>query len=266
MSLISDSVKKLFPSELGELTPVKKRWWDKIDLKALEGRETMLVGVLMLVLVGSGIYYYNKFVDLSRFTEMEQHQIEVQMQRKRNLAINLAKMVIAYAEHERTVYEYMADKRSDDLNKNGKLIDALKRGGIAELANIKPEQMEGALSKFMAVAEAYPDLKLSENFQKLMDALVISEDRIAASRMEYNKAASVFHTAVRNFPGCMYAFVFGYKEKMFHYAAVDQDVMSTYTITYRSNANPDEIEYKPATLTPGMVQTQQINAVMNTAQ
>ncbi len=244
MSLISDSVKKLFPSELGELRPVGKHWWEKIDFSNLESREGLLIGIFAAVLVLSGIYYYNRFVDLSRFTEMEQHQIEVQMQRKRNLAINLAKMVIAYAEHERMMFQYMADKRADTLNKSDVIMAALKQGGLADLANIKPEHVEGALSKFMAIAEAYPDLKLSQNFQKLMDALIVSEDRIAASRMEYNKAASVFHTAVRNFPGCIYAFVFGYKEKMFHYAQVDEDVMNPKVVPYRVLGNPDDIQYQ----------------------
>ena len=262
MSLISDSVKKLFPSELGELRPVGKHWWEKVDFKNLESREGLIIGILVAFIVFSGVYYYNNFVNLSRFTEMEQHQIEVQMQRKRNLAINLAKMVIAYAEHERVMYQYMADKRADSLNKSDVIMAALKQGGLADLTNIKPEHVEGALSKFMAIAEAYPDLKLSQNFQKLMDALIVSEDRIAASRMEYNKAASVFHTAVRNFPGCIYAFVFGYKEKMFHYAQVDEDVMNSKTVSYRAMGNPDDVQYQDpgAAVMTSPVQVNALNA------
>ncbi|MBF0123283.1 MAG: LemA family protein [Candidatus Omnitrophica bacterium] len=246
MSLISDSVKKLFPSELGELTPKRIHWWQKIDFSNLGSREGVLAGIFMLVVLLSGIYYYNHFVNLSRFTEMEQNQIEVQLQRKRNLAINLAKMVIAYAEHERTMYQYMADKRAGSMDKTEMIMNMLKQGGLTDLANMKPEHVEGALSKFMALAEAYPDLKLSDNFQKLMDALIVSEDRIAASRMEYNKAASVFHTAVKNFPGCLYAWVFGYKEKMFHYAAVDKDISgeAIEVVPYRVFSNPDDLRYE----------------------
>ncbi|MBF0569192.1 MAG: LemA family protein [Candidatus Omnitrophica bacterium] len=240
---ISDTVKRMFPSDFQELRPVKKHWWNKIDFSKLENKYIVLGLAAVLLILGSGIYYYNHFVNLSRFTEMEQHQIEVQMQRKRNLAVGLARMVIAYAEHERTMYEYMADKRAENIGKTEQLMETLKQGGLLDLAKTNGGNIENAMAKFMAVAEAYPQLKLSENFQKLMDALVISEDRIAESRMEYNKAASIFHTAVRNFPGCIYAWAFGYKERMFHYAQVDQDVTRANIIPYRVTGNPDSQDY-----------------------
>ncbi|MBF0503610.1 MAG: LemA family protein [Candidatus Omnitrophica bacterium] len=241
---ISDTVKRLFPSDFEELRPVKNQWWTKIDLNKLDHKYLFLGLALAVVMIAGSIYYFNKFVGLSRFTEMEQHQIEVQQQRKRNLAVNLARMVVAYAEHERSMYEYMADKRAENVGKAEELVETLKKGGLLDLSKAGGAgNMEDAISKFMAVAEAYPDLKLSQNFQKLMDALIVSEDRIAASRMEYNKAASVFHAAVRSFPGCLYAWVFGYKERMFHYAQVDDDVTKGNIIPYRVTGNPDSIEY-----------------------
>ncbi|MBF0571458.1 MAG: LemA family protein [Candidatus Omnitrophica bacterium] len=242
---ISDTVKRLFPSDFEELRPVRKHWWNKINFSKLENKYLFLGLAAAVICIGGSIYYFNKFVNLSRFTEMEQHQIEVQQQRKRNLAVNLARMVIAYAEHERTMYEYMADKRAENVGKTEELIETLKKGGLLDLAKTTNGggNMEDALSKFLAVAEAYPDLKLSQNFQKLMDALIVSEDRIAASRMEYNKAASVFHAAVRTFPGCVYAWLFGYKERMFHYAQVDEDVTKGNIIPYRVTGNPDSVDY-----------------------
>lgn len=222
--MITGTIKRLFPNDFSELQPVKKRWWQKIDFSHLKKKEGLLAVLLASVMFLYGIYYYNKFIGLSRYTEMEQHQIEVQLQRRKNLSSNLARMVIEYAEHERQVYQYMADKRSDSLNKSELLADVLKKGGFGDLATVKAGDAEGALAKFMAIGEAYPDLKLSVNFQKLMDALIESENRIAASRMEYNKAASIFHAAVREVPACFYAYIFGYRENMFHYAEVDDDI------------------------------------------
>ncbi|MBF0477906.1 MAG: LemA family protein [Candidatus Omnitrophica bacterium] len=238
---MSANLKRLFPKDLEELKPVKIHWWSKIDFSNLQKKEGQWMIIAALIIILPGIYYYNKFIGLSRFTEMEQHQIEVQLQRRRNLSVNLAKMVLAYAEHERVMYEYMADKRAATLQKTDTLLDSLKKSGLGDLSKIKPSDMEGALSKFMALAEAYPDLKLSTNFQDLMNALVISENRIADSRMEYNKAASLFHAAVREIPACVYAFIFGYHEKQFHYASVDKDLDKPNLIDYEVPKTPNEV-------------------------
>ncbi|MBF0479896.1 MAG: LemA family protein [Candidatus Omnitrophica bacterium] len=239
---MSANLKRLFPKDLEELKPVKIHWWNKIDFSNLKQKEGVWLIVAALIIILPGIYYYNKFIGLSRFTEMEQHQIEVQLQRKRNLATNLAKMVLAYAEHERTMYEYMADKRAATLQKTDALINEIKKNGLGDLSKMKAGDMEGALAKFMALAEAYPDLKLSTNFQDLMGALVISENRIADSRMEYNKAASIFHAAVREVPACFYAFIFGYHEKMFHYAQVDNDLDKPVIVDYQIPKTPNELK------------------------
>ena len=256
MSLISESMKRLFPSELGELRPAGRHWWQKIDFSNLQKKEGVWGLVIAVVIILPGIYYYNKFVNLSRFTDMEQHQIEVQLQRRRNLASNLARMVLAYAEHERMMYKYMADSRAGNAGKSEMVLDALKSAGITDFDKVKPELFKSSMTKLLAVAEAYPDLKLSTNFQDLMNALIVSENRIADSRMEYNKAASIFHAAVKEIPGCIYAWVFGYKEKMFHYAIVDGDLDKNATIDYReadlSNAgNREQVEQQSGVLPTG---------------
>ncbi len=242
--MISETVKRLFANDFEEFQPVKKHWWQKIDFSHLQKKEGLVAALAAVVIILGGVYYYNKFIGLSRFTEMEQHQIEVQLQRKRNLAINLAKMVIAYAEHERTMYEYVADRQTGSSKKKAQLLDAIKNSGLDDLTKMKIGNVDSSFTKLLALAEAYPDLKLSDNFQKLMDALIESENRIANSRMEYNKAASIFHAAVREVPACFYAFIFGYHERMFHYAEVDQDVNKPVLVQYRVFNNPDAIQYQ----------------------
>lgn len=222
--LIVDTLKKLFPNDFEELVPVRKHWWQKVDFDNLKKKEGLIAFFMIATVLLMGVYYYNKFIELARFTEMEQHQIDVQLQRRKDLSLNLTTMVIDYAEHERTMFQYMADKRADSLQKNDMLLEALNKSGLMNMAKTGTGNVEEAVAKLMAIAEAYPDLKLSSNFQKLMDSLVTSEDRIAGSRMEYNKAASLFHAYVRKIPACIYAFIFGYKEEMFHYAELDKDL------------------------------------------
>jgi LemA protein len=223
--MINKTIKKLFASDFEELEPVKKRWWHKINFDNVRTREIVLIAVVVVPVAIMAMYYYNKFIELSRFTEMEQHQIDVLLQRRKDLSINLMTTVINYAEHERNMYQYMADRRTDSLKKTDLLLDTLKKSGFIEMAEkVRNGEIDSeAISKFMALGEAYPDLKLSANYQKLMDSLVASEDKIADRRMEYNRAASVFHAYVKKIPACVFAYIYGYKEKMFHYAEVDTD-------------------------------------------
>ncbi|MBF0494552.1 MAG: LemA family protein [Candidatus Omnitrophica bacterium] len=233
--MISDTLQKLFPGDFEEFRPVKKHWWEKVDFKNLKSKEAFWVTVVLALILIPAIYDYNKFIELSRFTEMESHQIEVILQRRKDLSINLTRTVIDYAEHERNMFQYMADKRADSLKKTDMLIDALKKSGLVEMMDKMKAGTGGtedALAKFMALGEAYPELKLSGNFQKLMDSLVNSEDKIAERRMAYNHAASVFHAYVKQFPACIYAYVYGYREKMFHYIDVDKDVKECNRIKY----------------------------------
>jgi LemA protein len=83
----------------------------------------------------------------------------------------------------------------------------------------KPQVLAGdldsLLSRIFAIAERYPDLRLSENFQRFMDALVDAEDKIAEQRMVYNERANIMSTAVDKFPGFIFAKVYGFEPPPF---------------------------------------------------
>ncbi|MBF0489284.1 MAG: LemA family protein [Candidatus Omnitrophica bacterium] len=229
---IGDTILKMFPKDFEEFVPVRMPWWKKIDFNNLKSKQGIILAASALIIILPGVYYYNKFVDLSRYTEMEQHQIDVMLQRRKDLSINLTKMVIDYAQHERTVFQYMVDKRSGSGGKMDMLENVLKQAGVGSLDQLKSGLSSSAMGKILALAEAYPDLKLNANFQVLMQGLIKSEDNIAERRMAYNEAASQFHAAVRHVPACFYAFVFGYRERMFHYADVDDDVRKFIVVAY----------------------------------
>ncbi|MBF0384271.1 MAG: LemA family protein [Candidatus Omnitrophica bacterium] len=234
MVRMSETIKKMFPRDFEELSPVKKHWWQKIDFNNLKTTSGIILTVCATALILLGIYYYNKFIALSRFTEMEQHQIDVQLQRRKDIFINLTNTIIAYAQHERAMFQYMADSRDGgpDPMKSELIMDVLQKNGLTEVSKLKGKSLDTAISKVLALAEAYPQLKLSENFQIQMQGIIRSEDLIAERRMAYNEAASHFHAYVRKIPACFYAFIFGYKEKMFHYAEVDEDVREYNRVTY----------------------------------
>ena len=87
-----------------------------------------------------------------------------------------------------------------------------RRGGQAPKA---AGDLDALLSKVFAIAERYPDLRLSENFQRYMDALVDAETKIAEQRMIYNKRANDMSTAVGTFPGFVFAKLYGFEPPAF---------------------------------------------------
>ncbi len=232
MASIHESVRKIFPSDFTEFFPVKKHWWEKIDFENLKSKQGLILAICAAIIIVPGIYYYNKFISLTRFTEMENAQINVQMQRRKDLSINLSHMVIDYAQHERMMFKYAIDKKSGGSSNVDLLESVLSKTGVGNLTAMKEGMSASGMDKIMALAEAYPELKLNANFQIMMQGLINSEDRIAASRMAYNEAASQFHAYVRKVPACFYAFLLGYRENMYHYVNTDSDLDKSFRVIY----------------------------------
>lgn len=230
--IISDTVKRIFPEDFEELVPVKKHWWQKIDLENLKKKEALWITLGLLVLILPGIYYWNHFVVLLTNAQTARAQIEVQLQRRKDLLINLTTTLLDYAEHERTMYQYTVDRRQGVSKKNIMLLDELKKAGLADLAMKGMGTIDGATAKLIALAEEYPDLKLSANFQKMMDALVGTEDKLAEARMFYNDKANAYGTYAMSFPNSIYAFIFRFTPKDFPFVKVDKDVAQYNRIKY----------------------------------
>ena len=231
MNRISDVIKKLFPKDFDELVPVKRHWWNKIDLSIFKTKWTLIAGGLFIAIyLLAMIHYYNRFISLETNATTDMEQVKVHLQRRKDLMINLTQTVLDYAKHERMMFRYMADKRTDSLNQSKALMAAIKNGGLLE--KIKMGDDAGALAKIMAPAEAYPELKLNSNFQKFMDALINIEDKIVERRMAYNQSANIYGTYVRQFPQIIYAYIFGQKSERFPYIKVDSDVAEFNRIKY----------------------------------
>jgi LemA protein len=159
------------------------------------------VGVLLLVLL-STVYYYNRFVTLENRIDNSWAQIDVQLKKRADLVPNLVDTVEGYMEHERDVMDKVSESRE-------KMLNAETPQQEAEAGN----QMSEALKSIFAVAEDYPDLKASENFKELQQELSSIENKIAYSRQHYNDAILEFNNAIETFPAVVFARIFGKQEK-----------------------------------------------------
>ena len=159
----------------------------------------MLILVVALVpLTGCS---YNKFVGQEEAIKAQWAQVENQLQRRNDLIPNLVETVKGYAQHEESVYKDIADARS-------KLLAAKSPEETIQAAN----QQTAALGRLLAVVENYPQLRANEQFNRLMDELSGTENRIATERMRYNEKIQEYNTSRRQFPGNITATVFGFKE------------------------------------------------------
>jgi len=169
----------------------------------------ILVGALVaLVLVA--VYGYNRLVRLRNEVGTGWANIDVQLQRRADLIPNLVEAVRAYAAHERGVFEEVTRARA-----------ALQRAASPASAAAANEGLTAALGGLFAVAEAYPELRASENFLRLQADLTDTEDKISAARRYYNATVMHFNTAVQSVPWLLLARPFGFREREFFSADGD---------------------------------------------
>jgi LemA protein len=157
--------------------------------------------ILLVALVPLMGCSYNKFVGQEEAIKAQWAQVENQLQRRNDLIPNLVETVKGYAQHEEGVYKDIADARS-------RLLAAKSPEETIQAAN----QQTAALGRLLAVVENYPQLRANEQFNRLMDELSGTENRIATERMRYNEKIQEYNTSRRQFPGNITARVFGFKE------------------------------------------------------
>ena len=150
---------------------------------------------------------YNRFVGQEEAIKAQWAQVENQLQRRNDLIPNLVETVKGYAAHEEGVFKDIADSRS-------KLLAAKSPDETIAAAN----QQTTALGRLLVIAENYPNLKANEQFNRLMDELSGTENRIAVERMRYNERVREYDTARRQFPANLTAKMFGFKEYPFFQA------------------------------------------------
>ena len=164
----------------------------------------IVIVVVLVLLALAAVALYNRLVRLRNRVDNAWAQIEVQLKRRWDLIPNLVETVKGYAAHERETFEAVTNAR----------VSAQKAEGPAEAA-----QAEGilsqALGRLFAVAEAYPELRATENFQELQAQLSDTENKVAVSRQVYNDTVLTYHNAIQTFPGALFAGPFGFTKREF---------------------------------------------------
>jgi len=148
----------------------------------------IIVGIAALVLL-YGVFTYNRLVRLRVRTENAWSQIDVQLRRRYDLIPNLVESVKGYAAHERELFEDVTRARAQ----------AQAASGVQDQAQAE-NQLTRSLSRLLAVAENYPDLKASQNFLALQEELTGTESRIAYARQFYNDTVQALNTLIQSFP------------------------------------------------------------------
>ena len=172
------------------------------------------------------VVLYNRLVRLRNRTENAWAQVDVQLQRRRDLIPNLVETVKGYAGHERSTFEEVTAARTSA--QQARTVEQ-----HAEAENV----LTAAIGRLFAVAEAYPQLRASENFQQLQGELDETEDKIAVARQIYNDSVLTYDTARETLPTSIVASVLAFEPRRY------------FEIEERSRAAP-QVDFSPPPAAP----------------
>ena len=161
---------------------------------------TLTVFLLAAAVLSSGCSY-NRFVSQEESIRTQWAQVENQLQRRNDLIPNLVETTKGIAQQERDVFGQIAESRA-------KLAGAQTPADTIQAAN----QQSAALARLLVIIENYPQLRSNETFNRLMDELAGTENRIAVERMRYNERVQEYNTLRRQFPSNITAGIFGFNE------------------------------------------------------
>ena len=156
-----------------------------------------IVAIVGLALVAWAILTYNRLTRLRQLSGNAWSDIDVQLKRRHDLIPNLIETVKGAMNFERQTLEAVVAARNT-------AIAASTSGNVAATAQAET-QLTGALSRLLAVVEAYPDLKATSNVGQLQEELTATENKIGFSRQLYNDTATQYNTAQQTFPTMLFA-------------------------------------------------------------
>lgn len=163
----------------------------------------LFAAIVVAVLI-YGIVVFNRLVRERNLVREGWSGIDVQLRRRTDLVPALVETVKGYAAHERKLFEDVATVRTASI-----AASSVKSQENAE------RQLEGALSKLIALQEAYPNLKADQNFLKLQEQLAEIEDQLQMARRYYNGSVRNLNIAIQSFPNVLIARPLGFSEAEF---------------------------------------------------
>lgn len=165
----------------------------------------LIIGGIIVLIALYAIMVYNRLVRLRALVKEAFSGITVQLRRRADLIPNLVETVKGYASHEKATFEAITAARGA----------AQGAKGVAETA-AADAAMTGLIGRLFAVAEAYPELRASENFQQLQSELSSIETELQSSRRYYNATARDLNTRVQSFPDNLFAGPLGFGEEEYY--------------------------------------------------
>src|SRR5512147_1064445 len=168
---------------------------------------TIAIIVIVAIIVIAVLYYIakrNSIIASRNRVDESWSGIDVQLKRRHDLVPNLVETVKGYAAHESQVFEKATKARAE----------AMSARGVGDTAKAE-QKLSGALTDLRAVAENYPQLRATENFQQLSRNLSELEDEIQAARRIYNSNVQSYNTDIEQFPGSIVANQSGFTKREF---------------------------------------------------
>jgi len=176
----------------------------------------LLLAVIMVVAMTSGGCGYNTLTTKHENVKGKWANVETNLQRRGDLIGNLVEAAKMAGIQEQEVFGRIAEARS-------RLLNAQQQAPQGEAGDKSPEQKQavidaantfgGTIGRLLVLQEAYPQLKSNENFMKLQDEIVGTENRIAVARRDYNDGVQDYNTTMKRFPTVISAKLFGFKEE-----------------------------------------------------
>jgi len=168
---------------------------------------TLIVVALVAVVV---VVLYNRLVRGRNRVSTAWSDIDVQLQRRHDLIPQIVKAVDAYAKYERATLEAVTELRAEAM----RVVDVNARGKAEE-------ELSVGVSRLLALAESYPDLKANENFMKLQAELVETENYLQFARRYYNGSVRDYNTMTETVPSNIVAGTFGFDQRVFFQKSSD---------------------------------------------
>jgi LemA protein len=154
----------------------------------------LIILAVIVLAVLSVIVIYNGMIRSRNMVDQAWSGIDVQLKRRHDLIPNLVEVVKGYAAHEQETFQAVTDARAGAISASGPVASGAAEGVLGQ-----------ALGRLFAVAEAYPQLRATENFQQLQAELANTEDQIAAARRIYNGNVQSYNTRIEVFPNSVIA-------------------------------------------------------------
>ena len=196
--------------------------------------------VLVAVWIVLHLYYFNLLVDLETNVQATWAQVETQLQRRYNIQQNLTQIVMDYSKYEKDTLTGLIEMRTSAMagDRVAKAEDANRQSPSETSEKSLPDQLkqltkpelDKLFPNVLLVAEQYPELKLTENFQQFSGAIIDTESMIADRIAAYNEAVNIYTTTRTQFPGKIFAAMFGFPAYDFY--APDKELLNFRPVKY----------------------------------